>query len=202
MEKAAQTEGRECPTTLRPAAAAAVRRALARCACALAVAACAVPAAQAQALTQTELRARFLLNFLRFTEWPASAFPAAGTPVTLCVLGEGDPFAGALGELHDSHASGRKIAVRLRVAANQADECHLLYVPDADLGRVGSARSAIGRRPVLVVGESEAVLDHGGMIALNGEDQRLGFVVHMAPARRANLRFSPQMLNAAAKVIP
>jgi ethanolamine utilization microcompartment shell protein EutS len=158
--------------------------------------------AQAPTPADSQRRARFLLNFLRFTEWPQSAFDPGRRPLNLCVLGLADPFAGALAELHGSTASGHQITVRNNVPANQAEECHLLYVPDVELHHLSGAREAIGQRPILVVGESEAVFEHGGMIALRNLDQRLGFVVHLAPARRASLRFSPQMLNAAVEVLP
>jgi len=158
--------------------------------------------AQAQALPESQLRARFLLNFLRFTEWPGTAFADAAAPIQMCVLGAADPFEGALASLHDAMAEGRRIAVRVAVPPDQVADCHLLYVPDAELRRVVAARETIGRRAVLIVGESDAVFDRGGMIALRSIDRHLAFVVRLAPARRAALNFSPQMLHAAAEVQP
>lgn len=157
---------------------------------------------RAQTLTEGQLRARFLLNFLRFTEWPGTASGPSSASLQLCVLGIGDPFDGALNDLQGATAAGRKISVRSHMGAEQANECNLLYVPDNELRRMANAREAIGKRPVLIVGESEAVLDRGGMIALRNVDQRLAFVVNLAPARRASLSFSPQMLHAAAEVLP
>jgi hypothetical protein len=158
--------------------------------------------ASAQALTEAQLRARFLINFLRFTEFPANAFPGAGAPLGLCVLGAGDPFEGALAEVQGATVGGHKVAVRSHVEAEQAADCQLLYVPDGELRRLAAARDAIGRHPVLIVGESEAVLDRGGMIALRDADRHLAFVVSLSPARHAALSFSPQMLHAAATVLP
>ena len=145
--------------------------------------------ADAQALSESQLRARFLLNFLRFTEWPAPAFADASTPIQMCVLGAADPFEGALASLHEAMAEGRRIAVRLAVAPEQVADCHLLYVPDAELRRVVAARETIGQRAVLIVGESDAVLDRGGMIALRNVDRHLAFVVRLAPARHVALNF-------------
>ncbi len=157
----------------------------------------------AQTLTEGQLRARFLLNFLRFTEWPgATTSRPSGASLQLCVLGIGDPFDGALEELQGATAAGHKISVRTHTSAEQANECNVLYVPDNELRRMASAREAIGNRPVLIVGESEAILDRGGMIALRNVGQRLAFIVNLAPARRASLSFSPQMLHAAAEVLP
>lgn len=156
--------------------------------------------AHAQVLSDAQLRARFLVNFLRFTQWPDTA--SASAPLTVCVLGLDDPFAGALAEIQGALVAGRRVVVREHLGPEQAATCSLLYVPDAELRRLADAREAIGRRSVLVVGESEAVLDRGGMIALRSVDRHLAFVVKIAPARRAALEFAPQMLHAAAEVMP
>lgn len=158
--------------------------------------------APAQALTETQLRARFLINFLRFTEFPANAFPSANAALGICILGAGDPLEGALAEVQGAIVGGRKVAVRSHVDAEQAADCQLLYVPDVELRRLTAARDSIGRHPVLIVGESEAVLDRGGMIALRDADRHLAFVVSLSPAKHAALSFSPQMLHAAASVLP
>jgi hypothetical protein len=175
------------------------RRTAAALLCALAAA---LPAAaSAQALTEAQLRVRFLVNFLRFTEWPAAPTLDPGAPMGLCVLGAGDPLEGALAQLQDAAVGSRKVVARSGVDPTQAGDCQLLYVPDGELHRLAAARESIGRRPVLIVGESEAVLDRGGMIALRITERHLSFVVNLAPARRVGLGFSPQMLHAAAEVL-
>jgi hypothetical protein len=156
----------------------------------------------AQDLSEGQLRARFLLNFLRFTEWPRGTFASNTDSVEFCILGPADPFQGALGDLHGAVAGGRKVHVRGAIAAEDSGSCQLLYVPDSELRRVVAAREAIGGRAVLIVGESEAVLDRGGMIALRTTDRHLAFVVNLGAARRSELDFSPQMLRAAAQVMP
>ncbi len=158
--------------------------------------------AYAQNLSDAQLRARFILNFLRFTEWPVKTFTADSDPLGVCILGIGDPFDGALAEFQSTQASGHRIDVRTHVVANQTGRCHLVYVPDAELAHLGAVRDAIGARPVLIVGESEAILDRGGMIALRASGGRLAFVVKLAAARRVDLNFAPQMLHAAAEVLP
>ena len=177
------------------------RHRIAAAACGLALASATGPAA-AQELTEAQLRLRFLVNFLRFTDWPATASVAAGEPLDLCLLGPGDSLDSALGDLQGLTAAGHKIRIHNHVRADQAGGCHLLYVPDSELRRLPGAREAIGQRPVLIVGESEAAFDRGGMIALRVVERRLYFVVNLGPARRASLSFAPQMLHAAAEVLP
>lgn len=172
------------------------------CAALLVAGLCLGGTARAQNLSESQLRVRFLSNFLRFTEWPASTPSSESIPFTVCVLGIADPFDGALHDLQGTHANGRRIDVRSHVNAEQSGSCSLLYVPDSELPRVAGAREAIGSGAVLIVGESEAILDRGGMIALRANGRHLAFVVKLSAARHASLDFSPQMLHAAAEVLP
>jgi hypothetical protein len=162
-----------------------------------------VPArVDAQKFSDAQLRVNFLLNFMRFTTWPPAPPGSADKALELCVLSLGDPFEGALASIDGEQAAGHRISVRNQIRAAQAGTCSLLYVPDASLPRLADARDAIGSRPVLIVGESETILDRGGMIGLRGLDRRLSFVVNLGVARRAGLNFAPQMLHAAAEVLP
>lgn len=159
---------------------------------------CLSPAAQD--LSERQLRARFLMNFVRFAEWPAGTFANPSTPLQVCAMGALDPFDGALQEFRDMKIGERPVAIKSPVAASLAAGCHVLYVPDDELVRLPVARQAIGSTPALVVGESESVLDRGGMIGLRSLDRRLGFAVNLAAARRANIKLSTQMLKLAIEV--
>jgi len=157
---------------------------------------------QAQTLTEPQLQARFLLNIARFTEWPDGALGGADDPLILCALGAAEPLDGALLALDGAAAGSHRVIVRTGVTAEQAANCQLLFVPDGELGRLPAVRDVIGRRPVLTVGESEAALAAGAMIALRKSDGHPGLVVKVGAARDCDLNFSPQLLNAAAEVLP
>ncbi len=161
-----------------------------------------VAPANAQTLSEAQLRVRFLLNFLRFAEWPENTFASADAPIKVCVLGPLDVFDGALPEIQGASVGTHRIDVQGPVSADAASSCNLLYAPDAELRRLPEARSAIGKRAVLIVGESESALDRGGMVALRSTQRHLAFVVKLGSARDTGLNFSPQMLQAAAEVLP
>jgi len=157
---------------------------------------------QAQTLTDEQLRARFLLNFARFTDWPDRVFDSADTPLILCVLGAADSLDGTLQALEGAAAGMHRVAVRTGVTSDHVAECQMLFAPDNELGRLAPARQAIGGHAVLIVGESDAALALGAMIALRKEDRHLGFVVKVGAARDCDLKFSPQLLTAATEVLP
>src|SRR5262245_65637689 len=56
------------------------------------------------------VKAAFLLNFARYTEWPGAAFSSSTQPLVLCVVGA-DPFGSALDTVEDKLVRGRPIHI-------------------------------------------------------------------------------------------
>src|SRR5882762_3439214 len=75
-----------------------------------------------------DLKAAFLFNFAQFVEWPADAFAAATTPITIGVLGD-DPFGASLDALVNGETiRNRSLVVRRFPSVEQVDACHILFI--------------------------------------------------------------------------
>lgn len=143
-----------------------------------------------------EVKAAFLYNLLRFTEWPAEALPPS-TPLAVCVLG-GDPFEGALeAALRDKTVQGRALQTRHLHGAPEARRCQVLFVAASERGRTRAILEALRGAPVLTVGESEGFARVGGVINFVVEGGRLRFEVNPDAAERAGLRLSARVLQLA-----
>lgn len=175
------------------------RRTLLRAAAA-AVATAFAPAGRAQNLSEREVRAAYLFNFARFAEWPAAAFSSPSAPIQACVVGAADPFDGALAGYDGRMIGARPLKIRHAQLPAAAGDCHLVYVSEGDAVRLPALRQAIGAFPALVVGESEALIDRGAMVAFRPADRRLAFIVNLAALRRADIRLPAQLLRLAAEV--
>ena len=81
-----------------------------------------------------QIKAAYLLNFARYVEWPAARV-AAGQPGRACVLGR-DPFGGALVGLEGRQVNGREVRVRQLDGADQAGDCHVVFIADSEERRV------------------------------------------------------------------
>jgi hypothetical protein len=139
------------------------------------------------------LKAAFVYNFAKFTEWPDDLI---GPPTTVhaCVLGD-DAVARALAEaVRGRPLRGSPIAVQ----ANPTDEalpgCHMLYVSGADAARSPAILAAVRDAPVLTISDHEEFADRGGMIQLRVDAGRMRFVVNIQAAVCAGLSFSARML--------
>ena len=97
--------------------------------------------AAAQDVTEPALKAAFIYNFAKFTEWPADAM-AAGAPFVLCVLGDA-----AVGDALERAVKGRVLAGHsMGVSQVAPDARPLRSVPrPVCVGRDGESSGA-GRR--------------------------------------------------------
>ena len=158
----------------------------------------ALPAAAAAETSREYLiKAAFLYNFAKFTEWPAGSFLDSDAPLDVCVFGE-DPFGGALESIAGKTIRGRRVAVH-RVASIEAGAaCHLLFISASEATRLAGILEALRGRPVLTIAEMPGFARSGGIINLKtNPDDRIRFEINASIAKRAGLRLSSKLLNLA-----
>ncbi|MEO5754623.1 MAG: YfiR family protein [Chthoniobacterales bacterium] len=143
------------------------------------------------------LKSVFLYNFCRFIDWPDSAFSSRRDPLIIGVVGE-DPFGPLLEEaIAGETYHGREIEVAHFRDAQQIGECHLLFVGQTNTELYDQILAAVVGRHVVTVGETDNFLDHGGMIALTAEQNRVRLRINSAALRATRLNVSSKLLQVA-----
>ncbi len=144
------------------------------------------------------VKAAFLLNFTKFIEWPPTAFAQPDSPIAICVMGE-DPFGATLDLMVSGEVvNGRKVVARRIKSGPSPHSCQVMFIggPQKDVATI-LADSGPG---VLTVGEGEAFVHDGGVIAFIIEDRRVRFGINQAAAQRAGLKLSSKLLSVAKSV--
>src|SRR5262245_12085343 len=78
--------------------------------------------------SEYEAKAAMLLNFVRFTDWPAEAFTSEQAPFVVGVVGK-DPFGAALDNAFSGKSvKGRSFIVKRLTPDQNLKACHVLYV--------------------------------------------------------------------------
>jgi hypothetical protein len=143
-----------------------------------------------------EVKAAFLYNFAKFTEWPAETLPP-GKALTLCVVGDSG-VADALEQIISGHAiDGRELTVRIVRMDAPVAGCHLLYVSAGELSRGSVVLASLKQLPILTVSDAEGFADAWGIVQLFIENNRIRFVINPKAAERARLRLSSKLLSLA-----
>ena len=160
------------------------------------------PAGRAQPAPtpEYEVKAALLLNFARFTDWPARAFPSPTAPLIVGVIGK-DPFGPVLEKTFSGKTmNGRSIVVKRLTADQDLKQCHLLFVPASEKRRERDLLDKLKDAPVLTVGERDEFLDHGGAVQFLLQNDSVRFSVNLHPAQSTRLRISADVLRYATAV--
>ncbi len=167
---------------------------------ALALVVLGAPPAWTQDVTEPSLKAAFVYNFAKFTEWPPEALPPAA-PFVACVLGDG-PVGDALTRtVAGRQLWGRTIDV-LRVAIDgPLRTCHLLYVSNVTPAQLTAILAALRGAPVLTISDADHFARLGGIAHIFVENGKMRFQLNLELARRSRLQLSSRLLALAALVI-
>ena len=156
-------------------------------------------AAPSQPSLEYQVKAAFLLNFAKFIEWAPSEAAPSDSPFAICVIGE-DPFGLVIEQIIQGETvNGRKLAVQ-RITTESpetAKSCQIVYV-----GKVQGIKELLsGIGPgVLTVGEGDAFIRDGGMIAFVLDHRRVRFIINLSAARNGQLTLSSRLLAVAKSV--
>src|SRR5262249_9937071 len=108
------------------------------------------PTAHAQDVTEPSLKAAFVYNFAKFTEWPDDVLPAAGS-FTACVLDEGAVGDALERAVRGRQVAGRQVAVQRVRLGSALRGCHLLFISGLSEAEVNTVMTAVKGAAVLTI---------------------------------------------------
>jgi hypothetical protein len=157
---------------------------------------------RSQTLRENQLKAAFILNFARFTEWPADAFAATNSPLIVGVLGT-DSFTPILAEtVHNESVQGHPLKVEHYRTLAELKACHILFISVTESARLTQVLNAVKDRPVLTVSEIEDSAYRGVIIRMYNQNNRIQLRINLPAAKEARLSLSSKLIRVAAEVIP
>lgn len=145
--------------------------------------------------SEAQLKALYLVNFMKYMEWPGTH-----AELTLCVFGRSDIDA-HLAPYEGRSIAGRTLRIRKIYAPENLTDCHELYVPAAEEARIDTILRRIDKLPILTVSDSGSFAIDGGAIVLIPSEGRLQFDVNYGTLKRAGLKPSSHLMRLARQVI-
>lgn len=154
------------------------------------------PIAHGQTPTEAQVKAAYVLNFAKFTDWPAAAFQSPSAPLNLCVFGNTETAAG-FASIQGKQAQGRELQVRVMPKPGELTLCHALYFDASERAGTAATLKAVAGRPILTVSDAEGFVDAGGMLGLVLVDGKIRFDANREAARGHGLQLRSQLLSLA-----
>lgn len=154
----------------------------------------AIPSSFGEITTEAQLKAAYLVNFLKYVE-----FPGTRSTVNLCLFGR-DSLGPYLAGYEGKQIGGHELHIRKVSSPEQLTDCQELFIPDTEEARVAVILRWVDKQAILTVSDSETFIRDGGAIALIRAEGRLQFEINNEALNRANLKASSQMLRLARQV--
>jgi hypothetical protein len=153
-----------------------------------------------ESVREYELKAAYVYNFAKFTRWPGAGESGVPSPIVIGVLGN-ERVAEAIAALTRGRTvSGSAIEVKAFGANDIPATLHIVYIGESQDGSLPRLAPVLFQPGRLTIGETEAFTQHGGIIRLFVEADRLRFEIDNAHAQKAGLTLSSQLLMLARKV--
>ena len=147
--------------------------------------------AGAQDVTGPALKAAFIYNFVKFTEWPV-VLPGS-EPFVICVIGDA-----AVGDALVRAVEGRKVDGHRMVALVDISQptrvCGVLYVSGMPVREAARTIAGLQDSPVLTISDLVGFTDAGGLAQFFFERGELRFTIKADAVKRSGLKMSSRLL--------
>jgi hypothetical protein len=150
-----------------------------------------------ESLSEYQVKAAYLFNFLKFVDWPDDAFADPLAPIVIGIAGD-DPFGESLPQvIVGKTIQGRDLVIRKYRPGENPKGCQILFINASERKRLPQWLAGLHGSSVLLVSDMEGFLKEGGMIQFVPENNRVRFAINVDAAVRARLKISSKLLSLA-----
>lgn len=152
-------------------------------------------AAESLPLTEYQMKAAFLYNFMKFVEWPGQSSRDTNSPVVIGVLGE-DPFGKDLeAVIEGKRINDRPVGIQRFPPGSSPNLCDVLFIAASERRRLPQLLRSLQNRATLTVGdEIDGFCQMEGMINFVKEAKKVRFQINNKAAERQGLKISSKLL--------
>ena len=142
---------------------------------------------------EAKVKAAYLVNFIKFVEWPGSMFGSPGAPYQIAVVGD-DSIEAALRGINEMSVFGRRVVVRKVSDLSSLERYHILFVCGSEKGKVDRVIGAVKKWHVLTVSDIDGFARRGGAIGFFRDQNRIRFEINEESAEEAGLKLNAKLL--------
>lgn len=155
---------------------------------------------QSTPLREYSVKAAFLYNLAKYTDWPPRMFARPDDPIIIGLFGD-DPFGEVLDRIVAGRTiNGRPIVIRRATSVAELKNARLVFIGASESARAAEVCAAFEDVRALTVGDTEQTAAFAA-VKFGLEANRVVFTVDLARTSRAGVKISSKLLNLAKDVI-
>jgi len=144
--------------------------------------------------SEIAIKAAFLLNLAKFTEWP-SLRPTA--PITLCVVGDARIAKALVETVRGQRIGSHLVDVEALGTGALPRPCQLLFVSERETKRAAALLDSVKGLQILTVSDDKDFARSGGIVEFFDESGRVRLAINPDGAERAGIKLSSRLLGLA-----
>ncbi|MFC1567775.1 YfiR family protein [Pseudomonadota bacterium] len=145
---------------------------------------------------ENEIKAVYIYNFIRFTEWPDDTFSPAQSR-ELSILGNLSLLKTLKRDTFRKTAKDTSLDIHACQTPACLEKSHVLFIDSSQSRKLTKIITSLKNRPILTISDIPGFADKGGMIEMKKEKERVVFIVNLKAAFKAKLYISAQLLQLA-----
>ncbi|MFZ0636056.1 MAG: YfiR family protein [Candidatus Acidiferrales bacterium] len=155
---------------------------------------CPITRAQEDPMSGLQAEAEFVVNFIRFVDWPPGTLKDEHAPIFLCLAG-GSAFGRELIETtHGKTFGGRAIEIRPYKHAEDAKHCQVLFISTEAGKKVTELLAEVQNANILTIGETDDFRQQGGILEIAAAGPVIHYHLNVEASVHAHLKISSQFL--------
>jgi len=157
-------------------------------------------------ISEYQLKAVYLYNFLHFVKWPKKSEQAGDTePLIIGIVGI-SPFGDALADVKASLPAAKKKEISIISygpyrQGMDLSHCHLLFFSASEQRNFAAIIAALRGKSVLTVADNDSFLAAGGMINLVNYKGKVRWEINRTPVQQAGLRLNAKLMDIAINIV-
>jgi hypothetical protein len=162
--------------------------------------------AASETYPEHEVKAAFIYNFIKFTDWPEEKVTDANEVMTIFVVGN-YPECKTFKDIQRKSSENNPVSIRMFKSYEQISDpnvlkqCHVLFICKSEKKHIGDMLNLVKDSHILTVGEEKDFLEAGGIISFVEYQEKIRFEVNIPAASEAGLKLRSKLLKLAKRVI-
>lgn len=146
--------------------------------------------------TEYNLKAAYLYQFTKFTQWPGRLFINQNSPIKICILGK-NPFGKSLDSFSSRASQGRDLSIKYLSSLQNIASCHVVFICRSEDRKLPQILLRIENSPVLSVSDIDNFAQRGGIIGFVPRQRKVGLEINVAASHTSGTKISSKLLGVA-----
>ncbi|VAW68953.1 hypothetical protein MNBD_GAMMA10-866 [hydrothermal vent metagenome] len=149
--------------------------------------------------SEYKIKAAYLYQFTKFTQWPSHLFTDSNAPINICVLGR-NPFGTLLENFTRKTSQQRTLTVNYLTSLKNLTDCHVVFISRSEESRLAQILRKVEHSPILTVSDINNFVQLGGIIGFVPERKKVRITINLHASRTSGAKLSSKLLEVATLV--